>query len=535
MADLTYQTKVLVIGAGLAGITTSLELIEKGHQVLLLDAGLEENWGGQAKEAFGGMLFSNTPEQKRNGIADSNELFWQDWQTAAAFKPEDRWAKRWAKAYVEYNSSQVYDWLKKRGISFFPVVQWVERGKYGDGNSVPRYHLAWGCGQGLVKALLQRLNEHPNYRALTTVFSHQVIGFSFTQGRVTGCFGNSTNGSFSVQAEHTVICSGGINGNLDKVRQHWDPIYGPPPKNLLSGAHPSANGALHDQVEQLGGEVRNLNYMWNYAAGVAHPKPAYPNQGLSLIPPRSALWLDCYGRRLGPEPLITGYDTHDLCKQIGHLPQQYTWQVMNKRIADKELAISGSDTNPNFRDKKLLKVIWQALKGNSAQTLELMNQCVDVVSGQNLGELAAKMQELQPQVPIDLEGMTRDIASYDAMLKGPKALHNDDQIRRLNEIRQWRGDRLRTCKLQPIVDAKHLPLIALRLRLISRKSMGGLLTDLQGRVLNSQERPLIGLYAAGEAAGFGGGGIAGIRSLEGTFLSNCIFNGRRVAQAINAG
>ena len=208
---------------------------------------------------------------------------------------------------------------------------------------------------------------------------------------------------------------------------------------------------------------------------------------------------------------------------------------MPNERADKELAISGSDTNPYFRDKKLLKVIWQALRGNSAQTLELIDQSVDLVTGQSLAELATKMQQLEPDVPIDLAGMTADITSYDSMITGPKGLHNDDQIRRLKEIRQWRGDRLRTCKLQPIVDVKHLPLIALRLRLISRKSMGGLLTDLQGRVLNSQEQPLIGLYAAGEAAGFGGGGIAGMRSLEGTFLSNCIFNGRRVAQAINAG
>jgi len=504
MGDLTYQTEILVIGAGLAGICTS-------------------------------MLLNNTPEQKRNGITDSSELFWQDWKAAAAFKPEDYWAKRWAKAYVEKNRSEVYDWLQERGIRFFPVVQWVERGKYGNGNRVPRYHLAWGCGQGLVKTLLRQLAEHPNNQALTTAFSHRVTEFNFTQGRVTGCYGRHPKGFFSVQAEHSVICSGGINGNLKKVRQHWDPIYGSAPENLLSGTHPSADGALHDQVEQLGAAIRNLNYMWNYAAGIAHPQPDYPHQGLSLIPPRSALWLDCHGRRLGPEPLITGYDTHDLCKQVGRLPHQYTWQIMNKRIADKELAISGSDTNPHFRDKKLFKIIWQAIRGNSAQTLELINQCVDVVSGQTLAELAEKMQQLEPNVPIDLAGMTADVTSYDAMIRGSKGLHNDDQIRRLNELRQWRGDRLRTCRLQAIVDFKHLPLIALRLRLISRKSMGGMLTDLHGRVLDKQEQPLTGLYAAGEATGFGGGGIAGIRSLEGTFLSNCIFNGRRAAQAINAG
>ena len=272
---------------------------------------------------------------------------------------------------------------------------------------------------------------------------------------------------------------------------------------------------LHDCVQAVGGQVSNLHYMWNYAAGIAHPQPEYPQHGLSLIPPRSALWMDCHGRRIGPQPMVTGFDTHDLCKTTGHLPEQYTWQIMNKRIADKELAISGSDSNPHFRDKKLLKVIWQALRGNAAQTQWLLDHCPDVVCGNTLEELALQMQRVAPNTTLDIAGMYADIERYDAMLRGPRGLRNDDQIRRIEQLRQWRGDRVRTCKLQPIIDRKQMPLIAIRLRLISRKSMGGMLTDLSSRVLDSQGSPVVGLYAAGEAAGFGGAGISGVRSLEG--------------------
>ncbi|MDY0251014.1 MAG: FAD-binding dehydrogenase [Pseudomonas sp.] len=532
MGDMTYQAETLVIGAGLAGICTALELLNNGRSVLLIDACDQQRFGGQAKEAFGGMLLSHTPEQRRNHVTDSSELFWRDWQQAAQFQPDNQWAQRWAMAYCEHNRSEVYDWLHSYDIRFFPVVQWVERGHYGDGNSVPRYHVAWGCGQGIIRNLLQQLLQHPKANLLRCLFLHKVSAIDYCNGRVVGCHGVQPDGAFSIQADNTVICSGGINGNLEKVRQHWDPIYGPAPDNLLTGTHPSADGSLHDCVENIGGQVRNLHYMWNYAAGIAHPKPEYPQHGLSLIPPRSALWMDCYGRRIGPQPMVTGFDTHDLCKTTGRLPQQYTWQVMNKRIADKELAISGSDSNPHFRDKKLLKIILQALRGNAQQTQWLIEHCPDVASGNTLAELIVDMQRVAPESLLDSAGMQADIARYDAMLRGPQGLHNDDQIRRIQQLRQWRGDRPRTCNLQPILDSKQLPLIAIRLRLISRKSMGGMLTDLGSRVLNEQGSPISGLYAAGEAAGFGGAGISGVRSLEGTFLSNCIFNGRRAARSI---
>lgn len=535
MSETLHRTDTLVIGAGLAGIVTALELLDRGQRVLLLDAGPRAACGGQANDAFGGMLLSETPEQRRNGIQDSPELFLADWKRAARFGPDGQWGERWAEEYVSRNRADIYDWLTGHGIRFFPAVQWVERGNHGDGNSLPRYHVAWGCGRGVAATLAERLFSHPRRQLLTSLFEHRVHGLERLNGAIRGCHGLGPDGAFRVEAAQTVICTGGIGGCPTRVRQHWDTsLYGPCPDTLLIGTPPCANGALHDQVQALGGQVVNLHQMWNYAAGIRHPQPQYPGHGLSLIPPRSALWLDAHGRRIGPEPLVTGFDTHDLCKRIGRLPGQYSWQLMNWRIAIKEMAISGTDTNPLFRDRKLLRLIWQTLTGNKALVRWMLDECPDVVSGNSLEELAERMNALGP-LPVDAEGMRADVEAYDAMVRRGPALHNDDQLRRLAQLRQWRSDRLRTCKDQPILDTRAGPLIAIREHLLSRKSMGGMLTDLQSRVLDGNGQPLRGLYAAGEAAGFGGGGISGIRSLEGTFLSNCVLNGRRAAQAIAQG
>ena len=535
MSNAHYQCETLVIGAGLAGISTALELLDQGRRVLLLDGGPRSQFGGQANEAFGGMLLCGTAEQRLNGIQDSAQLLLDDWLRAAQLQADEPWAKRWAQAYAEGNKTEIYDWLKQRGISFFPAVQWVERGNFSDGNSVPRYHVAWGCGRGLVQTLINDLLKHARQDLLSIQFAHRVLELEQHNGAVIGCHGQHQHGQFRVSAEHVVLCCGGINGNLDKVRQHWDPLYGPYPQNLLNGSHPSANGALHEQVQAVGGQVVNLGQMWNYAAGIAHPQPQFPDHGLSLIPPRSALWLDARGRRIGPEPLVTGFDTHDLCKRIGHLPGQYGWQLMNWRIAIKEMAVSGSDTNPLFRDHKLLPLIWQTLTGNKQLVRWMQNTCPDVLSADNLDALSGQMRELAGDQQLDLAAMRADVERYDAGIRRGGKLHNDDQLRRIQQIRQWRSDRLRTCKAQSILDPSAGPLIAIRTRLISRKSMGGMLTDLHSRVLDQQQQPVSGLYAAGEAAGFGGGGISGIRSLEGTFLANCIFNGRRAARAIANG
>ena len=524
-----HHCDTLVIGAGLAGISTALELLDSGRKVLLVDAAPRSHCGGQANDAFGGMLLCGTPEQRRNNVQDSPELLLEDWLRVAAFEPDDLWGRRWAEIYAERNKADVYDWLRQRGISFFPAVQWVERGNFGDGNSLPRYHVAWGCGRGIAQTLARQMFEHDR---LSCLFEHRVLGLERRNGAVVGCHGRSSEGDFLIEAEHVVVCSGGINGDLGKVRQHWDPLYGPFPENILNGTDPRADGALHEQVQAVGGQVVKLGRMWNYAAGIAHPEPQYPQHGLSLIPSRSALWLEPSGRRIGPQPLVGGFDTHDQCKRIGHLPGQYGWQLLNWRIAIKEMAISGTDSNPHFRDRKMLRLLWQLVTGNRELVRWMIDKCPDVLAADSLPQLAEKMATLAGDDRLDTNLLAATVQRHDAGIRRGPVLYNDEQLRRLQQLRQWRGDRLRTCRIRPILDSGGGPLIAIRTRLISRKSMGGMLTDLHSRVLNDQNRPVAGLYAAGEAAGFGGGGISGIRSLEGTFLSNCILNGRRAAQAI---
>ncbi|RUO34401.1 FAD-binding dehydrogenase [Aliidiomarina shirensis] len=534
----SYQADTLIIGGGLAGIVSALELLDLGKSVILIDAGPESKFGGQANDAFGGMLLINTKEQKKNGIEDSPELLLADWVRAAEFNSEDVWGQRWAKEYAYSCKTDVYDWLQQHGIRFFPAVQWVERGNTGNGNALPRYHIAWGCGRGVVQTLIAKLRSHKHGNKLQICYQHRVNSLirDPQTGTIQGCVGTINAGAapvdFEVFAPATIVCSGGINGNIDRVREHWDSVYGPFPENILNGVSPAADGALHDEVQNVGGQVVNLGQMWNYAAGIAHPKPQFSRHGLSLIPPRSALWLNAKGERMGPAPMVTGFDTHDLCKRTGHAPGQYTWQIMNWKIAAKEMAVSGTDENPFFRDKKFLKLIWQTLRGNHALVDWMVKECEDVVCADTLPELAEKMRALANDDYLDTEKMVHDITNYDNGIRRGQSLWNDDQLRKIQQLRQWRSDKLRTCKFQPIVDKKAGPLIAIRERIISRKSMGGMLTNLDSAVLDLQGNPIPGLYAAGEAAGFGGGGISGIRSLEGTFLSNCILNGRRAAQAI---
>lgn len=535
MGVVRHRCETLVIGAGLAGISTALELLGRGRNVLLLDAARRKQCGGQANDAFGGMLFCGTPEQRRNRVHDSPQLLLEDWLRVAAFEADDHWGQRWAEIYAERNKPDVYDWLRQRGVGFFPAVQWVERGNFGDGNCLPRYHVAWGCGRGIANTLVKQMFQHAGPAKLGCLFEHRVEGLVKRNGAVVGCHGRNGTGDFLIDAEHVVVCSGGINGNLAKVREHWDPLYGPYPENILNGTDPRADGELHAQVQAAGGQVVKLGRMWNYAAGIAHPKPQYPQHGLSLIPSRSALWLEPSGRRIGPQPLVGGFDTHDQCKRIGHLPGQYGWQLLNWRIAVKEIAVSGTDSNPHFRDHKWLPLLGQLVAGNHELVRWLIDHCPDVLAADSLAQLAEKMADLTGDDRLDPQLLQHTLERYDAGIWRGPAQYNDEQLRRIQQLRQWRGDRLRTCRPRPILDPDGGPLIAIRTRLISRKSMGGMLTDLHSRVLDAQGKPVPGLYAAGEAAGFGGGGICGIRSLEGTFLSNCILNGRRAAQAIAGG
>jgi uncharacterized protein len=530
------RSDILIIGGGIAGIATALDLLDGGKSVLLVDRDEESAFGGLARESFGGMFFVDSPEQRRQGIRDSIDLAFRDWCSFAEFGAEDHWPQAWAETYVSRCSADVYPWIRRRGVSFLPVVNWVERGEFHPGNSVPRFHVSWGTGKGLTEALIAALRGHRNASRLTLRFNRRVERLTTTGGKIDGAAGvdEKTGVPFEVRAEQVVVAAGGINGgDLTRLRQNWHRDWGRPPETLLSGSHRFADGTLHDATAAVAGVLTHLDSMWNYAAGVHHPHPRKPLHGLSLVPPRSALWLNWRGERIGPQPLVSGFDTRRLVTDICAQEKQYSWQLMNRKIALKELAISGAEHNPSIREKRKIGFLRDILFGNRWLVNEMITNCRDFVTADSLPQLVERMNALQGDASVDLGTVQDVVAQYDATIARGEKLMNDEQLRRIAYLRNYRGDRIRLCKFQPINDAKALPLIAVREFIISRKSLGGIQTDLESRVLDASGQPIPGLYAVGEAAGFGGGGVHGLRALEGTFLGGCILSGRIAAASID--
>ncbi len=527
---------VLIVGAGIAGVATALDLLEGGKHIMLFDRDEEADFGGLARESFGGMFFVDSPVQRRQGIRDSTELALRDWFSFAEFGADDRWPKAWANAYVQRCTEDVYRWVSRHGVRFLPVVNWVERGEFHPGNSLPRFHVAWGTGKGIMDALIAALRRHPNAPKLTVRFNARVEQLLMQGGRIDGAAGidEKSGAPFEVKAEQVVVAAGGINGgDLSRVRQNWHRDWSTPPEVLLSGSHRFADGRLHDATVAVGGVLTNLDRMWNYAAGVHHPRPRKPMHGLSLVPPRSALWLNWRGMRIGPQPLVSGFDTRRLVTDICAEARQYSWQLMNMKIALKELTVSGAEHNPSIREKRRIGFLRDILFGNRWLVKEMLTNCRDFVTANSLPELVDKMNALQGDRAVDLKTVEDAVAQYDATIARGDNLMNDEQLRRIAALRKYRGDRIRLCNFQPINDAKALPLIAVREFIISRKSLGGIQTDLSSRVLTADGKPIAGLYAVGEAAGFGGGGVHGLRALEGTFLGGCVLSGRIAAAAID--
>ena len=531
---------VAIVGGGLAGISAALELLDHGLKVAIIDRDSEQNFGGLAVESLGGMTLINTPIQRLNRIHDSPERALRDWHSFAQFSENDEWPKKWAELYVNRSVDDIYNWLKPKGINFFPIPHWVERGEFGEGNSIPRYHIIWGTGLHLMRTLINELKNHPKAINLTCLFDHRVESLILQNRAIAGVQGSheKTSQAFEIEAPIVLVASGGINGDINRVKQEWDKSWGKAPQHILNGAHKYADGTVHDAVEKIDGKVTNLHQMWNYAAGIHHPEPRIPKEGLSLIPPKSALWLDATGKRFGPLPLVTGFDTHRICKRIAQDPYGYSWQVMNWKIALKEIAVSGAESNPAFRDRKIIQLAKDIFLGNHKLLEYLVDECEDVVVADSLEELVDKMNHLNANSQtvgtgtVDLANIRQSIERYDEQIDLGEGLHNDDQLRRIAQVRHWRGDRSRTCKFVKILEKKSMPLVAFREFIVSRKSMGGIQTDLESRVLSNSGKPIPGLYAAGEAAGFGGGGISGLKSLEGTFISNCILNARMATRSI---
>lgn len=545
---MALDADVIVVGAGLAGLVATAELADAGRKVLLLDQEPESNLGGQAFWSFGGLFLVDSPEQRRMRIRDSRALALQDWMGTAGFdRAEDRWPRAWAEAYVDFAAGEKRAWLHAQGIRFFPVVGWAERGGYlatGHGNSVPRFHITWGTGPGVVAPFERRVREAVAKGLVELRFRHRVTALTSTGGAVDGVAGEvlvdsdtergqassrEIRAEFQLRAQAVVVTSGGIGGNHDLVRKAWPQRLGTPPRKLLSGVPAHVDGLMLGVAEAAGGHLINGDRMWHYTEGIENWDPVWARHGIRILPGPSSLWLDATGKRL-PVPLFPGFDTLGTLEHIVRSGHEYTWFVLTQKIIEKEFALSGSEQNPDLTGKSVRDVLKRALPGAPGPVEAFKRHGADFVVADDLPALVRGMNALTGDDLIDGIALRREIEARDREITN--TFTKDLQVTAIRGARNYIGDKLiRTAAPHRLLDPKAGPLIAVRLNILTRKSLGGLETDLDARVLRADGEPLPGLYAAGEAAGFGGGGMHGYRSLEGTFLGGCVFSGRTAGRA----
>ena len=548
------DTDVIVVGAGLSGLVAAYELASGDRSVILLDAEPIGSIGGQAHWSLGGLFMVNSPEQRRLRIHDSEELALADWLGSAAFdRLEDYWPRRWADAYVHFAAGEQRRWLHDFGVRWFPLVQWAERGGYavpGHGNSVPRFHILWGTGPALVEPFADVVMHSQRVRIRSR---HQVTFLEADDSgvRVSGQILEPTDvprgvrtsrtavGEFSFSAQAVVVASGGIGGNFDLIRQNWPAYWGPPPQRMFAGVPDYVDGSMLKIIEAAGGRVINPDRMWHYPEGIVNHSPIWSHHGIRILAGPSSLWLDARGQRF-PVPLFPGFDALGALRHVIKSGYDYSWFVLDQATVSAEIALSGSEQNGDLTDRNLRRLAGRVRSGPTPEVRAFQEVGVDFVSAKSVLELAAQMNQLVGEHLIDGEALRETIEARDLQVRS--GLGKDPQVVATAAARRFLGDRLlRVVAPHELLDPKArgegragsgAPLIAIRLHVLTRKTLGGLETDLDGRVLRPDGSPLPGVYAVGEAAGFGGGGAHGYRALEGTFLGGCLFTGRTAGRAL---
>jgi predicted oxidoreductase len=545
----TEQADVIVVGAGLSGLVAATEIADAGKRVIVVDQEGEQSLGGQAFWSFGGLFLVDSPEQRRLGIKDSFELALQDWLGTAGFdREEDLWPRKWAEAYVAFAAGEKRDWLRAMGHRIFPVVGWAERGGYdamGHGNSVPRFHVTWGTGPGIVEPFERRARDAVKSGRLIFKFRHRVDALSISNGTVDGVSGavlapdnvergksSSRNvaGEFALKAQAVIVASGGIGGNHDLVRQNWPKRLGEPPKFMISGVPEHVDGRMIGITEKAGARLINRDRMWHYVEGIQNWNPIWPRHGIRILPGPSSMWFDATGSRL-PAPLFPGSDTLGQLRYIMSTGHDYSWFILTQSIIKKEFALSGSEQNPDLTGKSWRMTLRRATnKGAPAPVEAFKSHGADFIVRDNIEDLVAAMNKLAGSELLELEHVRMQIEARDREIANPYV--KDAQVMNIHNARRYIGDKLiRTASPHRILDPAQGPLIAVKLNILTRKTLGGFETDLDSRVFGEGGQIIPGLYAVGEAAGFGGGGVHGYRSLEGTFLGGCLFSGRNAGRA----
>jgi hypothetical protein len=548
---MSYDADVIVVGAGLAGLVAADELAAAGRRVLLLDQEAGASLGGQAFWSFGGLFLVDSPEQRRLRVHDSLDLALGDWMATAGFdRDEDYWPRRWAEAYVHFAAGEKRAWLHDLGVRWFPLVQWAERGgdtATGHGNSVPRFHITWGTGPGLVEPFARRVHDAVTAGTVVPHFRHRVRQLTTSGGTVDGVSGDvlapaatargqasarEVIGRFEFRAQAVIVSAGGIGANHDLVRRNWPERMGTPPAHMLSGVPDHVDGEMLEATQRAGGRVIAADRMWNYPEGLTNHSPIWSRHGIRLLAGPSSLWLDACGRRL-PPPLFPGFDTQAALTHITRGGHGHSWFLLNQRILEREFALSGSEQNPDLTGRDVRAVLSRALPRATGPVEQFAEHGEDFLFGADIPDLVAKMNALVGQSLIDADALEREVRARDGQVDA--RLGKDAQVNAIRAARRFITDRLiRTAAPHRILDPAAGPLVAIRLSILTRKTLGGIETDLSGRVMQLSGDPLVGVYAAGEVAGFGGGGMHGYRALEGSFLGGCLFSGRVAGRAAAA-
>ena len=543
------STGAIIVGAGLAGLVAASELIGAGRHVTIVEQEPAASLGGQAWWSFGGLFLVDSPEQRRLGVHDSPELARQDWFGSAGFdRDEDAWPRRWAEAYLDFAAGEKRAWLHSLGVRFFPVVGWAERGGYtanGHGNSVPRFHIVWGTGPGVLAPFVRLLHEGIARGLVTMLHRHRVDELVTRDGSVVGVRGailsdddavrgasssRDVVGDFELEAGSVIVTSGGIGGNHDLVRTNWPARLGTPPATMLSGVPAHVDGRMLAISENVGAHLINGDRMWHYTEGITNWDPVWPSHGIRILPGPSSLWLDATGRRL-PVPLFPGFDTLGTLEYLRTTGYDHSWFVLTQKIIEKEFALSGSEQNPDLTGKDLRLLAKRVAPGAPGPVEAFKKKGVDFAVAATLPELIESMQRLSPTGVLDAGLVESEVLARDREVAND--FTKDAQLTAIRGARRYRGDKLiRVASPHRLLDPKAGPLIAVKLHTLTRKSLGGIETNLLGQALDAQGRAIAGLYAAGEASGFGGGGMHGYRSLEGTFLGGCLFSGRAAGRAV---
>ncbi|WP_280390652.1 FAD-binding dehydrogenase [Nocardia brasiliensis] len=553
-AEFAQQADVIVVGAGLAGLVATHELAKAGRKVLVLDQENRNNLGGQAFWSLGGLFMVDTPEQRRLGIKDSYELALQDWLGSAGFDrdDEDLWARQWAQAYVRFAATEKRAYLHELGLRITPVIGWAERGggfADGHGNSVPRFHLTWGTGPEVVRVFAEPVLDGERRGLVGFGFRHRVDELIVEDGAVVGVRGGMLEPSdlargqassrnvvreFEFRAQAVIVTSGGIGHNHELIRRNW-PVerLGKCPETMISGVPAHVDGRMLGITEAAGGAIVNRDRMWHYTEGIVNWDPIWPDHAIRIIPGPSSMWFDANGRRL-PAPCFPGYDTNATMKEILSTGYDYSWFVLTQSIIEKEFALSGSEQNPDITGKDLKLTLKSRIAKGAPGPVEAFKQHgVDFVVADTLRELVAGMNKIARGPQLDHDTLERQIVARDRDVTNKYS--KDSQLMAITNARQYFGDKAgRVAKPHRILDPAAGPLIAVRLNILTRKTLGGLQTNLDSQVIRQDGSAFPGLYAAGEVAGFGGGGVHGYNALEGTFLGGCIFSGRAAGLALAA-